>query len=163
MATDTRRVVIIGAGHNGLVTAFYLAKAGYKPLRLERRQIVGGVAVTEEICPGFRCSTIAHAPGPLLPQVINDLELKQHGLEIIRTDERVVALHPDGRALLIYEDARRTANELAAFSEHDAKRYPEFHSCLGRLGAALRPLILRTPPDIEHLKMNDYLGLGRLG
>jgi phytoene dehydrogenase-like protein len=91
------------------------------------------------------------------------LELKQHGLEIIQTDERVIALHPDGRALPIYEDPQRTASQVAALSEHDAKRYPEFHSCLGRLGAAIRPMILSTPPDVEHLKMNDYLGLGRLG
>src|SRR6476660_365924 len=119
--SSSHDIVIIGAGHNGLVTAFYLAKAGYKPLVLERRQIVGGVAVTEEICPGFRCPTIAHAASPLLPQIMNDLELKKHGLETLQTDERILALHPDGRALPIYEDAQRTANEVAAFSEHDAK------------------------------------------
>jgi phytoene dehydrogenase-like protein len=155
--------VIIGCGHNGLVTAFYLAKAGFAPLVLERRQIAGGTAVTEEIHPGFRCSTVAHVAGPLLPQVVKDLQLEQHGLQTINTDVRTITLHPDGRSLRIYDDPQRTANELAAFSPRDALNYPEFRSCLGRLGAAIRPLISITPPDIDHLKIGDYLSAGSFG
>ena len=83
MANEAGRVVIIGGGHNGLVAAFYLAKAGFAPLVLERREIVGGVAVTEEIHPGFRCPTVVHMAGPLLPQVMKDLQLEKHGLNTI--------------------------------------------------------------------------------
>ena len=84
------RVIIIGAGHNGLVAAFYLAKAGYKPLVLERRSVVGGACVTEEFHPGFRCSTLANHATPL-PQILNDLQLARHGLEFIEPSVRVSA------------------------------------------------------------------------
>src|SRR5437773_12339659 len=80
----THDIIIIGGGHNGLVTACYLAKAGLKPLVVERRDIVGGACLTEEFHPGFRCSTLAHATGPLLPAVIKDLRLEERGLEIIK-------------------------------------------------------------------------------
>ena len=105
-------VIIIGAGHNGLVAACYLAKAGLTTLVLERRELVGGIAVTDEIHPGFRCSTVAHANGPLLPHVIKDLQLNRHGLELIEPDVQVTALERDGRSLSIYKDAARTASEL---------------------------------------------------
>src|SRR5207342_1416383 len=77
--STTRDIVIIGGGHNGLITAFYLAKAGYKPLVLERSAQVGGAAVTDEFHPGFRCSTLAHAAGPLRADVVRDMELEKHG------------------------------------------------------------------------------------
>ncbi len=90
----TYDIIIIGGGHNGLVAACYLAKAGLKTLVLERREIVGGGAVTEEIHPGFRCSTLAHAAGPLFPHVVKDLNLARHGLEMIKPEVRVLALDP---------------------------------------------------------------------
>ena len=124
MASGPKRVVIIGAGHNGLVAAFYLAKAGFAPLVLERRGIAGGAAVTEEIYPGFLCPTLAHAAGPLLPQIWDDVQLEKQGLQIIKPEARVVALHPDGRAMRIYDDPQRTAVELAPVSAHDAKTMP---------------------------------------
>ena len=83
---STRDVVIIGGGHNGLVTAFYLAKAGYKPLVLERRPQPGGAAITEEFHPGFRCSTLAHSAGPLRPDIVRDMQLEKHGLKLITPD-----------------------------------------------------------------------------
>src|SRR6476661_2809131 len=89
--------IIIGAGHNGLVAACYLAKSGLKTLVLERREGVGGGAVTEEVAPGFRCSTLDHAAGPLAAQVAADLNLARHGLEMIVPTARVLALAPDGR------------------------------------------------------------------
>ncbi|HTW30299.1 MAG TPA: FAD-dependent oxidoreductase, partial [Candidatus Sulfotelmatobacter sp.] len=95
----SRDVVIIGGGHNGLVTAFYLAKAGFKPLVLERSAQVGGAAVTDEFHPGFRCSTLAHTAGPLLPNVVRDMQLAKHGLRLITPEVAVTALSPDGRAL----------------------------------------------------------------
>ncbi len=105
----TYDIIIIGGGHNGLVAAGYLAKAGLKTLVLERREVVGGGAVTEEIHPGFRCSTLAHAAGPLFPDVVKDLKLAHHGLETINPDVRVLALDRNGRSLAIYDDATRTA------------------------------------------------------
>src|SRR5882762_11671599 len=96
--------IIIGGGHNGLVAACYLAKAGLKTLVLERRGIVGGASVTEEIHPGFRCSTLAHAAGPVAPQVSADLELSRFGLELISPEARVLALATDNRSLCIYND-----------------------------------------------------------
>jgi phytoene dehydrogenase-like protein len=163
MPNPTVRVVIIGGGHNGLVAAIYLAKAGFVPVVLERRGVLGGVAATEEIHPGFRCPAIAHAAGPLLGQLSQDLELERHGLQIAKQDLHTVALHPDGRALRIYDDPQRTAKEIAPFSEKDARQYPQFHASLNRLGAALRPLLSATPPDIDHLKLGDYLNLGKFG
>ena len=80
---DNRDIVIIGGGHNGLVSAFYLAKAGFKPLVLERRAQVGGAAITDEFHPGFRCSTLAHTAGPIRPDVVADMELEKNGLHMI--------------------------------------------------------------------------------
>src|SRR5713101_3271437 len=98
---EKRDVVIIGGGHNGLVTAFYLAKAGFKPLVLERRPQAGGAAITEEFHPGFRCSTLAHAAGPIRPEIVSDMQLERHGLKLIKPEVGVTALSPDGRALAL--------------------------------------------------------------
>jgi len=163
MAEQGGRVVIIGGGHNGLVAAFYLARAGFAPIVLERRAIAGGQAVTEEIHPGFRCPTMAHATRPLLPHIMKDLQLEQHGLQTSPVETEVVALDPAGRALTIYADAQRTANGLTSFSPHDAKNYAAFNESLRRLGAALRPLISKTPPDIDNLRIDDYLSLAKFG
>ena len=117
-------VIIIGAGHNGLVAAFYLAKAGLRPLVLERREVIGGACVTEEIHPGFRCSTLANSTGPLSSQVVKDLQLERNGVEFIRPIVRVLALNPNGESLCIYEDAKRTADSLKQVSARDAQSYP---------------------------------------
>ena len=162
--SNTRdRIVIVGGGHNGLVAACYLAKAGLKPLVLERREVVGGAAVTEEFHPGFRCSTLAHTTGPLLPRIARDLELARHGLTFIKPDIRVFAPDPDGRALRIYEDPARTAHELQALSAHDAGRYPEFHQSFARIGRVLAPLMTLTPPSIERPTAGDVWHFGKLG
>jgi phytoene dehydrogenase-like protein len=163
MTNGRGRVVIIGAGHNGLVTAFYLAKAGFSPLVLERREIVGGIAVNEEIHPGFRCPTVAHSVGPLLPQVMHDLQLEKHGLQITKQAIRVVGLHTNRPPLRIYADPQRTAAELSAVSSSDSKKYPEFQSTLRNIGRALGPFISSTPPDIDHLEIRDYWNLGSFG
>src|SRR5438270_9650165 len=117
---DTRDVVIVGGGHNGLVTAFYLAKAGFKPLVLERRAQPGGAAITEEFHPGFRCSILAHNAGPIRSDVLSDMQLERHGLKLISPDISTVALSPDGRALPLYNDPRRAAQEIGKFSQKDA-------------------------------------------
>src|SRR6202051_215368 len=125
-APSTRDVIIIGGGHNGLVTAFYLAKAGYKPLVLERRPQLGGAAVTDEFHPGFRCSTLAHSAGPIRPDVVRDMQLAKHGLRFVTPETCVTALSPEGRALSLYQDGDKSAQSIAAFSQKDAAKYPEF-------------------------------------
>src|SRR6185312_3987635 len=135
----TYDIIIIGAGHNGLVAAYYLAKAGLKTLVLERREIVGGGSITEEFHPGFRCSTLAGSPGPLLPQIIKDFQLERRGVEFITPTTRVWAPNANGNSICIYEDAKRTASELTTPSRSDAERYPEFIATFARIGGALTP------------------------
>src|SRR6516162_1008204 len=113
---ETRDVIIIGGGHNGLVTAFYLAKAGFTPLVLERRAQTGGAAITEEFHPGFRCSTLAHSTGPLHPEIAADMELERHGLKFVTPPIGVTALAPDGRALSLYHASVLAAREITGFS-----------------------------------------------
>ncbi len=125
-----RDIVLIGGGHNGLVTAFYLAKAGFKPLVLERRNQAGGAAITEEFHPGFRSSVLAHSAGPLRPEVVRDMQLEKHGLKLVTPQVAVTALSPDGRALILYQDVERAAQEIARFSEADAAKYREFQPAL---------------------------------
>lgn len=157
------KIIIIGAGHNGLVAAFYLAKAGFKPLVLERRATIGGACVTEEFHPGFRCSTLATSIGPLLPQILNDLQLNRHGLEFITSEVQVTALNLEGPAVSIYQDSKRTASDLAAISSKDAERYSEFVRTFDRIGTALRPLLTMTPPNIDAPSKSELWNLGKLG
>src|SRR5262245_58564661 len=145
----TYDVIIIGAGHNGLVTACYLAKAGLKTLVLERREVVGGGAITEEFHPGFRCSTLDHTAGPVSPQVVADLNLTRHGLEFITPETRVLSLTTDGRSLCIYNDTSRSVSEIEKFSKKDAANYPEFLTSFSKIGGVLAPLLSMTPPSID--------------
>lgn len=161
--SNARDVIIIGAGHNGLVAACYLARAGLRPLVLERRGVVGGAAVTEEFHPGFRCSTLAHTLGPLLPRVVRELGLEQHGLSLITPEVQAFAPAPDGRSLCVYTDAARTARGLEKLSAHDARSYPEFCESFARIGRVLAPLMRRTPPSVERPTLGDLWGLGKLG
>ena len=159
-----RDVLILGAGHNALVTAFYLGRAGLHPLVLERRGVAGGAAVTEEFHPGFCSSTYAHAAAPLAPRVIHDMRLASHGLEMIRPDPAVFAPSLDGPALLLYQDAGRSARSISQFSKRDADRYAEFARVLARLAGVLQPLMLKTPPALRSPHAGDLwtlLGAGR--
>lgn len=156
-------VVILGSGHNALVTAYYLAKAGLKPLVLERREAIGGACVTEEFHPGFRCSTLASSTSPLLPQIVNDLQLQKYGVEFIKPDVQVCAFNLDAPAITIYDDARRTSEELVSVSPRDAAKYPEFVATFERIGRALRPLITMTPPNIDAPSKSELWKLGKLG
>jgi phytoene dehydrogenase-like protein len=160
---NQRDIVIIGGGHNGLVTAFYLAKAGYKPLLLERRPQVGGAAITDEFHPGFRCSTLAHTAGPIRPDIVRDLKLEKHGLQLITPAVSVTALTPDGRALSLYQDARKSAQEVAAFSQKDAAKYPEFQESLGKMGRVIGEALATPPPNIDHPSSGDLWGMLKTG
>lgn len=155
--------IIIGAGHNGLVAACYLAKAGLKTLVLERRKLVGGAAVTEEIHPGFRCSTLAHSAAPFFPQIVKDLQLTRHGLEIITPPVRVLALSTDAHSFGIYQDSEQTVRELEKVSAQDAKSYPAFERSFSRIGKMLAPLLSMTPPAIENPSPGELWNLGKLG
>ena len=146
---ETRDVVILGAGHNGLVTAFYLAKAGYKPLILERRPTVGGCAITEEFHPGFRCSRLAHSAGPMRSDIVRDMDLAKHGLKTYTPDVRVLSLSADGRPLVLYGDVGKSQQEIARFSQKDAANYAELQKPLARIGDVANLLMTMTPPDLE--------------
>src|SRR2546428_2646784 len=158
-----RDVVIIGGGHNGLVTAFYLAKAGRKPLVLERRPVVGGAAITDEFHPGFKVPTLAHTLGPLRPDVARDMALDRHGLHIIRPEVRVFSPHPDGRALFLYDDAERSATSIVSFSPKDAEKYKEFHATLGRIGKVMATVLATTPPSNDHPSSGDLWSMLKVG
>ena len=150
MPETKRDVVIIGGGHNGLVTAFYLAKAGIKPLVLERREQIGGAAITDEFHPGFRCSTLSHSAGPILPSIVRDMQLEKHGTKFITPEICVTTLSPDGRALSLYQDDAKSAQSISAFSQKDASKYPEFSKSLAKIGKVIAEALATTPPDIDH-------------
>jgi phytoene dehydrogenase-like protein len=155
--------IIIGAGHNGLTTAFYLAKAGLKPLVLERRTVVGGAAVTEAIAPGYSCPTLAHAVGPVRPSVVRDMQLARRGVVFLRPDPHLVALSPDGRALEFSGYTARTVEAIRAFSPRDAERYPEFVSTMARLGEFLSGLMESMPPSLSAPTSEELWSLMKLG
>src|SRR6184192_3111943 len=160
---ETRDVVIIGGGHNGLVTAFYLAKAGFKPLVLERRTQPGGAAITEEFHPGFRCSTLAHSAGPLRTDVIRDMQLEKHGLKLITPEVSVASLSPDGRALTLYNDIRKSSQGIANFSQKDAAKYPEFQQSLDKMGKVIGKALALAPPNIDNPNRGDLWGMLQTG
>jgi len=156
-------VLIIGGGHNGLITAFYLAKAGFKPLVLERRPQVGGAAITDELHPGFRCSTLAHTAGPIRPDIVRDMQLEKHGLRLITPDTCVTALSPDGRALSLYQDENKSTQQIAAFSQKDAAKYLEFEKSLGKISKVITEALATTPPDIDHPSGGDLWSMLKTG
>jgi phytoene dehydrogenase-like protein len=159
----THDIVIIGAGHNGLITAFYLAKAGLKPLVLERRPVVGGAAITDEFHPGFRCSTLAHSAGPLAPEIVRDMQLERHGLQMIQPVVRVFAPSPNGRALLLDDDPEKASLEIARFSKKDAEKYLEFQRVLARMAKVLNQVLSQTPPSIDDPSRGDLWNMVKTG
>jgi phytoene dehydrogenase-like protein len=158
-----REIVIVGGGHNALVTAFYLARSGLKPLVLERRSIVGGAAVTEEIFPGFRCSTLAHAGGPPHSAIVRDMQLAKHGLHKLEAPVRLFAPTLDGRGLILASDAKAAAREIEKFSKHDAAKYLELDAALARASAIVSELLTLTPPVIEKPSGDDLWKLLKVG
>ena len=153
MAVTAADVVILGGGHNGLVCAFYLAKAGLKVTVLERRHVVGGAAVTEEFHPGFRNSTASYTVSLLNPRVIADMELARHGLRVV--ERRMSNFLPleDGH---FTAGEGRTQGEVARFSARDAERLPAYEARLEAVAAVLRALVLETPPNLPP----DAQGIG---
>jgi len=143
--------VVVGGGHNGLVAAWYLARAGLDVAVLERRDLVGGACITEELWPGFRVPTCAYICHLLQRQVIDDMELRRHGLEIYGQDPRVFYPFPDGRHFVAWSDDQRTAEEIGRLSAHDARAYPGFQAFRKRAAGLLRPYLLTAPPTLAEL------------
>jgi phytoene dehydrogenase-like protein len=156
-------VIIIGAGHNGLVSAAMLAKAGLRTLVLERREIVGGACVTEEIFPGFRFSTAAYLVSLLQQKVVDELQLHRFGYQVDPKDPAFFTAYPDGRTLTMWQDQRRTVAEIAKFSQADARAYPAYSEFVDGVARVVEPLLFRVPPAVPPRTWGDYLDLGRLG
>ncbi|MGH9750767.1 MAG: phytoene desaturase family protein [Candidatus Polarisedimenticolia bacterium] len=155
-------VIVIGGGHNGLVNAAYLARAGKKVLVLERRHVLGGAAVTEEIFPGFKFSVCSYVVSLLRPEIIRDLDLPRHGLEILPLDGTFTP-KPDGDYLWRVNDHGRTHREIARHSRMDAEAYDEFGQAMLQMCRFVKPILAMTPPDPTSLNLKDLSKLLFLG
>ncbi|TLZ69951.1 MAG: NAD(P)/FAD-dependent oxidoreductase, partial [Methanobacteriota archaeon] len=146
--------IVIGGGHNGLVTAAYLARAGKRVLVLERRYILGGAAVTEEVYPGFKFTVCSYVCSLLRPQIIRDLDLPSHGFEVIPQESSFSPL-PDGRYLFYRGDEEDTFQAVAKFSRRDAEAMPRFGRVMARMAKFIAPTLTMTPPDIGSLHPSE--------
>ena len=153
--------IIIGGGHNGLVCAAYLARAGRKVLVLERRERVGGAAMTEEVFPGFRFSVFSYVVSLLRPEIIRDLELPKHGLHILPLESTITPLE-NGDYLGQWNDHDQNRRELARHSLRDAEAYDEFGLMLHQMARAIKPLLGMAPPDPTSLSFANLSGMAEL-
>lgn len=154
--------LIIGGGHNGLVAAAYLAKAGLSVCLLERRSVLGGACVTEPLWEGCKVSTAAYVCGLLHPKVVKDLALPQHGFELLRRDPSSFTPLPDGGSLLLGSDPTQNAEQIRRFSRRDAERFQDYEAAMDRLARFLEPLLVTVPPRFPHWAWSDLLVYGRM-
>jgi len=160
--SGSQDALIVGGGHNGLVTAALLAGRGLRVLVLERRDLPGGACVTEEVYPGFRFSTAAYLVSLLQERVVRELELHRFGYRVDPKDPAFFSLYPDGRTLTMWQDPQRTAAEIARFSRKDAQAYPAYGAYVDRLARVVEPMLLQTPPQLplhSPFDLADYLRL----
>jgi phytoene dehydrogenase-like protein len=154
--------IVIGAGHNGLVTACYLAKAGWKVLVLERRPIVGGACVTEETWPGFKVSTAAYVNSLFRKEIVQELHLADFGFEVLERSPSSFTPFPDGRYLLLGPDGAMTCREIAKFSPRDAENYPLYEAMLEKVADVIEPTLLQSPPNILQSGVRDLWKMWKL-
>ena len=147
--------IIIGGGHNGLVCAAFLAQAKKKVLVLEQRNSLGGAAATEEIFPNYRVNTGAHDAGLFLPEIIEKLSLNGHGLQVFQSDAAVFSPHPDGTAITLWRDLKRTVAGMEKLYPDDARRFDQFSGFMSRMSQILRTTLMRTPPEIGKINPAD--------
>jgi phytoene dehydrogenase-like protein len=153
--------IVVGSGHNGLTCAAYLARAGLQVCVLERRDVLGGACVTEELQPGQRVSRASYVVSMLQPKIVSDLELHDFGYEAVPLDPSYATFGTDGRPIFFFYDTKRTQAELARYSKQDADAYPRYEAVLSRAADFLRPLLLRPPPALGSKRPGDLLGLLR--
>jgi phytoene dehydrogenase-like protein len=161
--TQRYDAIVIGGGHNGLVAAAYLAKAKKKVLVLERREVLGGAAATEEVWPGFCVNTGAADAGLLQEAVVQELFLKMQGLTFLESEVGVFAPLGNGSSLVLYRDVAKSAAEIGRFSQRDAERYPAFVAEVERNAAILKEMMLLTPPNVLEPHLGDLSAWGRVG
>jgi len=150
--------IVVGGGHNGLTTGAYLAKAGLRTLILERRPILGGACVTEEVWPGARVSRCSYVVSMLQPKVVADLELAKYGYKAYPLDPAYAAMTPDG-PIIFHDDSRKTAESIARFSKKDAARFVEFEDLLFMAADFVRPMMIRQPPALGSKAPVDIAGI----
>lgn len=166
MASNFTRIydaVVIGGGHNGLTAAAYLARSGLSTLVLERRAIVGGCCVTEEIAPGCRVSTTSYIASMLRPEVIQDLRLAEHGLRMIPCDPAIQVPFPDGQVVPWWVDRERAKAEFGKISSKDAETFVRVDDQLKKLARYLQPFFLEPPPEIDTSSVSGWADLFRVG
>jgi phytoene dehydrogenase-like protein len=156
-------VAVVGAGHNGLVAAAYLARAGLKVVVLERRDVVGGACVTEETWPGYKVSSAAYVVSLLRPQIVRELDLERHGYHVLPREPSSFTPLPDGRSLLLGADREANAAAIARFSRRDAERFPRYEALLERVATVLEPLLDEAPVDPFSRRAGDLVRAARHG
>ena len=156
--TNHYDAIVVGAGHNGLINAAYLARADKRVLVLEKRHLVGGAAVTEEIHPGFKYSVFSYVVSLLRPEIIRELDLPRHGLEILPLESTVTPL-PNGDYLARWADHDQTRRELYRHSPKDAEAYDDYGKLMYHLAFAVKPIVGMVPPDPTSLSFKDLRGL----
>ncbi len=160
---DVYDAIIVGGGHNGLTAAAYLARGGLSALVVERREIVGGCCVTEEIAPGCRVSTTSYIASMLRPEVISELRLAEHGLRMIPCDPAIQVPFPDGQVVPWWANRDRAKAEFAKISKKDAERFVEVDDRLKKLARYLQPFFMEPPPEIDASSIAGWTGLFRMG
>jgi phytoene dehydrogenase-like protein len=155
--------IVIGAGHNGLVSAAYLAKSGLKTAVFEARHVVGGAAVTEELWPGFKISRCSYVNSLFRPDIVSDLDLKRRGFEMLPRNPSSFTPFPDGRYLLLGPDKNLVRSEISKFSSKDADNYPKYEAVLTEIAEVLEPMMTMVPPNPGKLTFHDLMTYGAFG